>query len=49
MATTFSEQERKHHLTLLANPQTHKELFENAEGGGHGHTDVVAQCAELIF
>ena len=34
MATTFSEQERKHHLTLLANPQTHKELFENAEGGG---------------
>ena len=34
MNTAFSEQERKHHLALLADPQKHEELFENAEGGG---------------
>lgn len=34
MATKFSEQERKHHLVLLNNPQSHAELFDNAEGGG---------------
>lgn len=34
MNSEFLEQERKHHLTLLTNPQTHAELFDNAEGGG---------------
>ena len=34
MNTAFSEQERKHHLALLADPQNHEALFDNAEGGG---------------
>ena len=34
MNTAFSEQERKHHLALLADPQKHEELFENAKGEG---------------
>lgn len=34
MNTTFTEQERKHHLTLLDNPQLHAKLFDNADGNG---------------
>ena len=34
MNTAFSEQERKHHLTLLDNPQLHAKLFDNADGNG---------------
>ena len=34
MNTAFYEQEKKRHIALLNNPQTHEELFDNAEGGG---------------